>query len=204
MSKKTLIVGLTGGIGSGKTAASDYFKTLGICIVDADIVARDVVETGSETLLNIEQHFGPSVILDDGSLNRAWLRQKIFENPEERHWLESVTHPAIRARIVSLLEQASSPYSILVSPLLFESGQDELTDRTLLIDVPESVQLERTAKRDNNSTEQVDAIIKAQMPRRERQQRADDIILNDATLEQLQQKCLEYHQYYLKSANDQE
>ncbi|MDX1399926.1 MAG: dephospho-CoA kinase [Oceanospirillum sp.] len=200
MSKEKLIIGLTGGIGSGKTAASDYFETLGICVVDADVEARAVVEPGTETLKQIAQHFGPDVLTPDGSLNRPWLREKVFQQPEERQWLESVTHPAIRQRIVDKLAAARSPYSILVSPLLFESGQNELTDRVLLIDVPESVQIERTRLRDGNSEDQVKAILKAQLPRDERRQKADDIIVNDSDLAALQSACFKCHQRYLAIA----
>ena len=199
MSKEKLIIGLTGGIGSGKTAASDYFETLGICVVDADVEARAVVEPGTETLQQIAQHFGREVLTQDGHLNRPWLREKVFQQPEERQWLESVTHPAIRQRIVDKLGAATSPYSILVSPLLFESGQNELTDRVLLIDVPESVQIERTTQRDGNSEDQVKAILKAQLPRDERRKKADDIIVNDSDLAALQAACSGYHQLYLTS-----
>lgn len=197
---KTLTVGLTGGIGSGKTAASDYFASLGVCVVDADVEARRVVEPGSPVLQQIREHFGDEVLTDDGSLNRPWLRQRIFAEPGERQWLESVTHPAIRERIIRQLAACRSAYRILVSPLLFESGQDQMTDRVLLIDVPESVQLSRTQQRDGNSSQQVQAIIDAQMPRAQRQQLADDIIINDQSLKALQQACLQLHRRYLQQA----
>lgn len=195
-----LVIGLTGGIGSGKTAASDYFQSLGVSVVDADIEARAVVAAGSDTLRRIQTHFGDEVLLPDGQLNRAWLRQRIFRHPEERQWLESVTHPAIRQRIIDKLAASDSAYSILVSPLLFESGQDQLTDRVLLIDVPESLQLARTTERDRNTPEQVQAIIDAQMPRSERRAKADDILINDKDLHHLQQACLALHQDYLSLA----
>lgn len=197
MQNKKLIIGLTGGIGSGKTAASDYFETLGICVVDADIEARTVVEPGTETLEKIKQHFGSDVVNEDGSLNRPWLREKVFQNPEERVWLESVTHPAIRQCIVDKLAASQSPYSILVSPLLFESGQDKLTDRVLLIDVPETLQIERASQRDQNSEAQVKAILKAQLSRENRRSKADDIIINDQNLSYLQAECLKLHNHYL-------
>lgn len=197
MQNKKLIIGLTGGIGSGKTAASDYFETLGICVVDADVEARTVVEPGTETLEKIKQHFGSDVVNEDGSLNRPWLREKVFQNPEERVWLESVTHPAIRQCIVDKLAASQSPYSILVSPLLFESGQDKLTDRVLLIDVPETLQIERASQRDQNSEAQVKAILKAQLSRENRRSKADDIIINDQDLSYLQAECLKLHQHYL-------
>lgn len=197
MRNKKLVIGLTGGIGSGKTAASDFFESLGICVVDADIEARKVVEPGTETLEKIKQHFGSGVLNDDGSLNRPWLREKVFQSPEERVWLESVTHPAIRQCIVDKLAASQSPYSILVSPLLFESGQDTLTNRVLLIDVPETLQIKRASQRDQNSEAQVKAILEAQLPRDDRRSKADDIIINDQDLGYLQTECLKLHQQYL-------
>lgn len=203
MTKKApLIIGLTGGIGSGKTAASDYFHSLGVTIVDADVVARQVVEPHTQVWQEILQHFGSEVINDDNTLNRPWLRQIVFKTPEERQWLESVTHPAIRDEIVLQLQQATSDYAMLVSPLLFESDQNQLTQRNLLIDVPETIQMTRTCQRDNNSMEQVEAIIKAQMSRTERQKRADDIIVNDKDINHLQWACDEYHRGYLSLAKD--
>ncbi len=200
MNTTRLVIGLTGGIGSGKTAASDYFATLNICVVDADIEARAVVEPGTDTLTEISEHFGPEVLKSDGSLNRPWLREKVFQQPEERLWLESVTHPAIRQRIISKLADSDSPYSILVSPLLFESRQNQLTDRVLLIDVPEALQIERTIIRDQSDSETVKAILKAQMSRDERRSKADDIIVNNRDLAYLQSECLKAHQSYLKLA----
>ncbi len=202
MQNKKLIIGLTGGIGSGKTAASDFFETLGICVVDADIEARSVVEPGTETLEKIKHHFGPEVLNSDGSLNRSWLRDQVFRHPQERVWLESVTHPAIRQRIVDKLAMSESAYSILVSPLLFESGQDQLTDRVLLIDAPETLQIERASRRDQNSVDQVKAILKAQLPREERRQKADDIIVNNRDLSYLQAECLQRHKRYLSLATE--
>ncbi|WP_417596660.1 dephospho-CoA kinase [Oceanospirillum sp.] len=200
MNTTRLVIGLTGGIGSGKTAASDYFATLNICIVDADIEARAVVKPGTDTLAKISEHFGPGSLNPDGSLNRSWLRERIFQHPEERRWLESVTHPAIRQRIINKLADSDSPYSILVSPLLFESRQNQLTDRVLLIDVPEALQMERTIIRDQSNSEGVKAILKAQMTRDERRKKADDIIVNDRDLAYLQSECLKAHQHYLKLA----
>lgn len=197
-----LIIGLTGGIGSGKTAASDFFSEQGIPVVDADIVARQVVEPGQPAWQAIREHFAPDVLLEDQTLNRAWLREKIFQNPEERTWLESITHPAIRDEIIKQLSQPATSYTILVSPLLFESQQHMLCHRTLLIDVPEKLQIERTSQRDNNSPKQVEAIIRAQMSRTERQIRAHDIILNNESQEQLHLACLNRHRNYLTLAEN--
>ena len=129
----SLIVGLTGGIGSGKTAASDYFASLGVLIVDADVVAREIVEPNTPVWQQIRDHFGPKVLNEDQSLNRPWLRQKVFQQPEERKWLESVTHPAIREEIILQLQQPTEHYAMLASPLLFESSQSDMTQRNLLL-----------------------------------------------------------------------
>ena len=197
--KKTasLIIGLTGGIGSGKTAASDYFTSLGVLIVDADVVAREVVEPHKPVWQQIVNHFGSEAINEDQSLNRPWLRQTVFQQPEERQWLESVTHPAIREEIIQQLQQPTEHYAMLVSPLLFESGQSDMTQRNLLIDVPVELQLSRTCARDNNNEDQVKAIIAAQMSREERRARADDIIVNDQDLSALQHACDDLHKTYL-------
>ena len=194
------ILGLTGGIGSGKSAASDYFAKLGIVVVDADIVAREVVEPGQSAWQAIREHFGPQALQVDGSLNRAWLRQKVFAEPAERQWLEQQTHPRIRASIIQQLQQAQSPYAILSSPLLFESGQAKLTARTLVIDVPEALQLQRASARDGNDAEQIRRIMAAQLSRAERCKQADDIVDNSGTLEQLYAQLQGLHERYLDYA----
>ncbi len=192
------ILGLTGGIGSGKSAASAYFRDQGIVVVDADIVAREVVEPGQPALLAIEERYGSEALLDDGTLNRAWLRAKVFAEPDERKWLESQTHPRIRDSIIAQLKAATSPYVILESPLLFESGQSELVARTLVIDVPEELQVTRACSRDGNEEEQIRRIIAAQMPRSERLQRADDAVDNSGNLEALYSQLAPLHQSYLQ------
>lgn len=192
------ILGLTGGIGSGKSAASAYFRDQGIVVVDADIVAREVVEPGQPALLAIKQRYGSEALHDDGTLNRAWLRAKVFAEPDERKWLESQTHPRIRDSIIAQLKVATSPYAILESPLLFESGQSELVARTLVIDVPEEIQVERASSRDGNEEEQIRRIIAAQIPRSERLQRADDAVDNSGNLEALYSQLEPLHQSYLQ------
>ncbi len=195
-----LIIGLTGGIGSGKSAAAACFADQGIHIVDADLVARQVVEPGTPGLAEIREHFGDAVIRPDGTLDRAALRQRVFAAPEERKWLEALLHPIIRRETVRQLEQGDSPYAVLVSPLLVETDQAELVDRILVIDVPEALQIERTCRRDSNSEEQVKAIMAAQANRQTRLDRADDIIVNDRDLASLQQEVLRLHKHYLTLA----
>lgn len=192
-----MIIGLTGGIGSGKTAASDWFAMQGISIVDADIVAREVVEPNQPALAEIEAYFGAEMILPDGWLNRPALRQRVFSDPIARHALESITHPRIRSHMVSHLEQAQSPYVILVSPLLLESSQHELVDRILLIDADEQTQRQRAGTRDGQSPEAIQRIIAAQMPRSERVKRAHDIATNHGDLADLYAQLEPLHQRYL-------
>lgn len=194
------ILGLTGGIGSGKTAASDYLASKGIVVVDADVVAREVVEPGQPALQAIAERYGNDALLPDGRLNRAWLRQKVFAEPQEREWLESQTHPRIRAAIIHQLQAATSAYAILVSPLLFESGQYQLTQRTLLIDVSEALQVERASQRDQNDAEQIRRIIAAQMSGADKRAKADDIADNSQDLEHLHQQLDQLHLTYLKLA----
>lgn len=195
-----LVVGVTGGIGSGKTAATDRFQALGITVVDADLASRVVVEPGRPALKAIEEHFGKEVIADDGTLNRRALRDIVFANPEERKWLERLTHPLIAQEIVSQIKASQSPYTVLASPLLLESGQSRMAQRVLVIDVPEDVQIARTATRDNTDADSVKAIIAAQMKRADRLAKADDVIVNDRSLEDLHQAVDALHQQYLEMA----
>lgn len=194
------ILGLTGGIGSGKSAASQWFEQHGIVVVDADVVAREIVEVGQPALLQIQQAFGDWVLQEDGTLNRRALREHIFQSNDARRILESITHPAIRQSIIQQLQDAQSPYVILVSPLLFETNQHELTDHTLLIDASIELQFQRAAQRDGQNIEQIHRIIATQMPREQKQQLADDIVLNDGHLEHLYAHLQPLHEQYLQRA----
>ena len=193
----SFVVGLTGGIGSGKSAASAWFESQNINVVDADVVAREVVQQGQTALVQIHQAFGDWVLLDNGELNRTALREYIFQFPEARKTLESITHPAIRHSIILQLEQTQSAYALLVSPLLFETNQHQLTQRTLLIDATEALQIERASQRDGQNIEQIKKIIQAQLPRAKKQQLADDIVLNDGHLDHLYQHLQQLHASYL-------
>jgi dephospho-CoA kinase len=201
-----LIVGLTGGIGSGKSAVTAILQNLGITIVDADIVARQAVEPDSPALKQIIRHFGAEITDSEGRLDRAKLRSIIFADSEAKDWLEKLLHPVIREMIIAQLAAAHSAYAVLASPLLFETDQHLLTQHNVVIDVPEELQIHRTTLRDSNSTEQVKAIIAAQMPRLERNKRADTLICNDKDLDSLQHNTQALHQKLLKLArqhNDQ-
>ena len=194
----TLTLGLTGGIGSGKSAASQWFETQGINVVDADIAAREIVEKGQPALAQIQSAFGDWVLLESGELNRKALREHIFQHPFARQQIEEITHPAIRQSIIVQLEQANSPYVILVSPLLFETNQHLLTQRTLLIDASIELQIQRASQRDGQSVEQIENIIQAQMPRDRKLDLADDIAINDGHLEHLYTQLQKLHLHYLE------
>ncbi|NNH35091.1 dephospho-CoA kinase [Acinetobacter sp. NIPH 2377] len=194
----TFILGLTGGIGSGKSAASTWFEAQGITVVDADIVAREIVEKGQPALQQIHAAFGDWILLDNGELNRRALREHIFKDPNARKVLESITHPAIRQSIIQQLQAATSPYVILVSPLLFETNQHELTDHSLLIDATEELQIQRASQRDGQSIEQIQKIIQAQMPRQKKRSLANDIVLNDGHLDHLYSHLKPLHNTYLQ------
>ncbi len=196
----TFVVGLTGGIGSGKSAVSERFQALGIKIVDADVASRVVVEPGQPALGKIAEHFGAELIAADGTLDRAALRAKVFADDGERRWLEQLLHPLINAHIREELDSAASPYAILAHPILVETGQTRICDRVLVVDVPEALQVERTMARDDNSEEQVRNIMAAQASRDERLAAADDVIVNDQDLAHLDRETERLHAMYLELA----
>ncbi|MCH4563654.1 dephospho-CoA kinase [Halomonas sp. EGI 63088] len=194
-----MIIGVTGGIASGKSTVARAFAALGIPWVDADEVAREVVEPGEPALAEIAARHGRRVLLADGRLDRRALREIVFADPAERRWLESVTHPRIRERLLAHLERLQArgaPYVLLVSPLLFESGQHRLVDRSLVIDVPEALQIARTASRDEVDEAQARAILAAQMPRAERLALADDVIDNGGDEQALAAQVAELDRRY--------
>jgi dephospho-CoA kinase len=195
-----MIVGLTGGIGSGKSEVSLRFKKLGIDVIDADIVARQVVEIGSPALSIIAEHFGQEILNSDTSLNRQKLREIIFNSIIEKTWLENLLHPIIRKEIIHQLQQSKSTYTILSSPLLLETNQDDLVDRVLIVDASEDLQLERASKRDTNNLAQIHKIMAAQITRSERCAKADDIISNHGNLNELDIEVRKLHQYYIELA----
>lgn len=195
---KPWILGLTGGIGSGKSAAAERFAELGVHVVDADQVARSVVEPGSAALAQIVDRFGGPILASSGELNRAALRERIFTSVEDRHWLERLLHPLIRQEIWASLSRAESPYAVLVSPLLVESRQHEQVDRVLVVDVPEDLQLQRVLARDQVSEDQVRAILAAQARREDRLRHANDVLVNDRDLSWLRQEVDRLHDRYLQ------
>ena len=198
--KKPFVLGLTGGIGSGKSAATALFSALGVEVVDADLVSRQVVTPGSTALERIAEHFGGQILQADGSLNRAALRSIVFGNSDERQWLEALLHPLIREEIERQLRHCQSAYCILSSPLLLETGQNVLVDAVLLIDVSENVQIARTRQRDSVTASEVEAIMATQWPREKRQRHADHIVLNEGSLDELSDRISALHQDFLQQA----
>ncbi|CAM3864487.1 dephospho-CoA kinase [Xenorhabdus thuongxuanensis] len=196
----TYIVALTGGIGSGKTTISNVFSSLGVPLVDADIIAREVVAPGTPALQAIAEHFGADILLPDGNLNRAMLRQKVFAVPEEKQWLNALLHPLIQVETQRQLNQVTAPYAIWVVPLLIENNLMHLADRVLVVDVPIEVQITRTMARDGVSCEQVENILAAQASRQDRLEKADDVIVNHSNEQDIPSRVAELHQQYLKQA----
>ncbi|MCG9683798.1 dephospho-CoA kinase [Vibrio sp. Isolate23] len=193
------IVGLTGGIASGKTTIANLFHDqFGIEIVDADIVAREVVEPGSEGLKAIEARYGSNILLADGTLNRAKLRESIFACDKEKAWINQLLHPMIHEKMQAGIAKVSSPYALLVIPLMVENNLQSLANRVLVVDVDEQVQRQRTMERDGVPIEQVDAILASQASRSQRLSIADDVIKNNATNEELLPQITELHQKYLE------
>ncbi len=197
----TYVVGVTGGIGSGKTAATNRLEQHGVTIVDADIVARQVVEPGSEALNKIQSQFGDQFILDDGNLDRAKMRELVFSQPAMKDKLNTIMQPAIRAELMRQLSQAHSDYVVLSAPLLFENSLHKVCNRVLVIDVPEEIQLQRASQRDEVSKANIKAIIAAQISRVERQALADDLLLNDGSIEELNIQIDQLHKKYLTLAS---
>jgi|TARA_R110001599_G_scaffold33851_19_gene109110 dephospho-CoA kinase len=199
----SLIIGITGGIGSGKTAVTDRFARQGITVVDADLAARIVVEPGTPALAAIARRYGSELLQGDGSLDRAALRRIVFADPAERKWLEQLTHPLIGEEIQRQLAASRSPYTLLSSPLLLESAtQRDLATLVVVVDVPEAMQLARTVQRDNNDEDQVKRIMAAQLPRQQRLAGADIVIDNSGSLEALDAVVAELHKEFLQRAEE--
>jgi len=201
-----LVAGLTGGIGSGKSAASDCFISLGVPVIDADRVARLVVEPGSEALDKIAAHFGDHVIQANGNLDRASLRRIVFDEERERNWLEALLHPLIRDHILDTLEQLDEQghdYAILASPLLLETDQHLLISKVIVVDAPEVLQISRTMARDNIEETQVRQILAAQMKREERLKHADFVLDNSGDEEQLREAVNALHPQLLQLAQEE-
>jgi len=197
-----LLIGLTGGIASGKTLVSDYFAELGAPVLDADVLAREVVQPGSKGLNALVGHFSSSILTPEGELDRAALRRIVFAHPPDRAFLDKTLHPLIRELSDQRIDEArqlAHPYLIYAVPLLLETDQQNRFDRVIVVDVPESLQLERLAQRDGSSVNEAKSILAAQAKRQARLAIADDVIDNTGTLDQTRQRVAELHEHYLQS-----
>jgi|SRR5471030_469545 dephospho-CoA kinase len=194
------IVALTGGIGSGKSTVADSFARHGVSIIDADIIARQVVEPGEPALDALAQHFGQQIIEPEGSLNRAALRECIFSEPAEKEWVNQLLHPLIHAKTKQLFAAAKTPYVLWVVPLLVENGLQSQANRVLVVDVDEHTQLTRTMQRDGITRQQAEKILSAQASRQQRLACADDIIDNNGGAETLEPHVASLHSRYLELA----
>ena len=194
-------VALTGGIGSGKSTVANAFADLGINIIDADIIARQVVEPGTPALKAIAEHFGSEVIATDGSLQRRILRERIFSDPDEKKWLNALLHPLIQQETQRQFQQATSPYLLWVVPLLVENALYKKADRVLVVDVTPETQLRRTMQRDDVTREHVEQILAAQATREARLAVADDVIDNNGAPDAIASDVARLHARYLQLAS---
>ncbi|MCP3669761.1 MAG: dephospho-CoA kinase [Gammaproteobacteria bacterium] len=192
-----LTIGLTGGIGSGKSTVSDIFQSLGVPVIDSDLIAHEVVQPGEPGLKGIIQHFGTGILQPDGSLNRQQLRNLVFNDETARKQLEQMLHPLIRQQSQQQLAALNTPYAILAIPLLVETGLTDSVDRVLVVDCPEPLQIERICSRDSINHDQATAILAAQCSRKQRLKAADDIINNNQPIADLTKRVKSLHEQYL-------
>jgi dephospho-CoA kinase len=198
------VVGLTGGIGAGKTTVADKLAALGAEIIDTDVIARELTRAGHPLLGEIAALFGPGALTVEGELDRTGLRARVFANPEDRLRLESLLHPEIRKLVASRLRQATGPYVVLVVPLLVETGAyADVINRVLVVDVAEETQLARVMQRSSLSRAQVQAILQAQASRSQRLARADDVLANEGQVSDLDPAIDTLHRKYLALAGQQ-
>jgi dephospho-CoA kinase len=199
------VIGISGGIGSGKTTVTDMFAKHGIDVIDADVIAREVVEPGSPALKAIVDKFGQSVLNHSGgsslgTLDRAKLRTLVFNDNETKSWLNQLLHPAIMQQMLLQTQQAKSAYCLLSVPLLVENKLYEQVDRVVIVDVDEQIQLQRTLVRDKTNEQQIRAIMRAQVTRQQRLAVADDIIDNNGKVGDLAKQITQLHKKYLQMA----
>jgi dephospho-CoA kinase len=197
-----LVVGLTGGIGSGKTAVSDRFAHYGVPVIDTDLIARELVEPGQPALAEIAAEFGPECLDNEGRLNRAHLRQRVFADEADRRRLEAILHPRIRAVARERIAALTTPYCLLVIPLLAETGMTDLVDRVLVVDVSEAEQTRRVMARDRIDETQARRILVAQASRSQRLALADEVVENSGDFASLEQQIADLHQHYLQIVAD--
>jgi dephospho-CoA kinase len=195
------VVIITGGIGSGKTAVSDLLQARGAAVVDTDVISRSLTAAGGAAMPALQAQFGPDVAAPDGSLDRDRMRALVFDDPDAKRRLEGILHPMIRLEAFRQVQAATSPYVVLVVPLLVESNAyRDIADRVLVVDCPESIQIDRTMRRSGLTREQVERIVRAQAPRSARLALADDVVVNDAGLDELTAEVDRLHERYVEWA----
>lgn len=192
-----LVVGLTGGIGSGKSTVAKMFAQRGVPVIDTDLLAREVAQPGKPALKQIVEQFGNDILAKDGTLDRAKLRKLVFKDNEKRHWLEQLLHPLIRDEVKHAIQKVRAPYCLVVIPLLFETGENPLINRVLVVDAVEKLQIRRATERDNISEDEVKAILKTQVDRIKRLKDTDDIINNNDGYDELIPQVEKMHEFYL-------
>jgi len=202
LTKKIFCVGLTGGIGSGKTTVANFFAQLGITVIDADVIAREVTEPGAPAYNPIVEHFGQDIVTAQGQLDRKKLRRIIFENNLAKVWLENLLHPLILRTMRERIDQVTSPYCIMVIPLLVETAFSiDFLDRICVVDAPEALRKQWAAQRDQTSPAEIEAVIAAQSARERRLALADDLIINNHDLAALETQIKKLHSQYLQMAS---
>jgi len=197
-----MLIGLTGGIGSGKSAAGNFFIELGIDVVDADDLARASIAKGTQGSKLIIKRFGNDILDHSQQIDRKKLRKVIFENPEEKKFVESIIHPEVAKAMTAFVQNAKSPYKVIIVPLLFETDSHNRYDRVLLIDAPEEMQIKRASERDSVDQANIKAIILNQLPRNEKLKLADDVIVNNADLDKLKDSVSQTNDFYLSICNE--
>ena len=198
---RSLRIGLTGGIASGKTTVTQRFSELGVPVIDADLASRAVVEPGTTGFRQVIERFGHDVLSPNGALNRVALRDLIFKDPQKRKALEALLHPLIRTHMEQRAKEVVFPYLIMAIPLLIEGGSPrERVDRILVVDVDEATQMRRLLERDGSSVDQARAILASQTSRAARLAAADDVLVNEGTVTDLRQAVDRQHQEYLRLA----
>lgn len=202
MSSQALCIALTGGIGSGKTTVSDIFAELGVPVIDADVISRQLTEKDGAAFEPVVELFGNSILTDSGEIDRSSLRKLVFENPELRLQLEAIIHPLVRKQINQRINELRQGYCLVSIPLLLETGKPQHIDRILVVDCPEHLQIQRASKRDQSNQTDIQKIITSQVDRQTRLNSADDVIYNDKDLEYLRQQVSSVHERYLKLSRE--
>ncbi len=195
-----LVIGLTGSIGSGKSTVAHYFSELGVPVIDADSIAKELCCSGHQVFAKIVERFGNSILEQNGEIDRKKLRKIIFTDTTERIWLEDILHPLIIEEILNRIRNLSADYCVIVVPLLFETSMKNYINRVLVVDVNEEEQIHRAHLRDKENKNDIKAILSKQLSREEKVKLADDVILNDASFEELEKKVTDLHQFYVKLA----